>query len=67
MVVVRSLYGLRGIRERPRTQVPRRGVVVCSSPDPTDSDRTAFLDGFEQDLCPIVPERRGTQLAPTMI
>ena len=38
---------------------------MTSSPDPTD--RTAFLDGFEQDLCPVVQERRGTQLAPTMI
>ena len=58
-VVVRSLCGLRGVRvgEASNPGPKKRRRRVTSSPDPTDSDRTAFLDGFEQDLCPVVPER----------
>ena len=66
---VNAKYGLRGVRvgEASNPGPKKRRRRVTSSPDPTDSDRTAFLDGFEQDLCPVVQERRGTQLAPTMI
>ena len=35
------------------------GASVTSSPDPKDRD--AFLDGFEQDLCPVGSDGVGTQ------
>ena len=68
-VAVNAKYGLRGVRvgEASNPGPKKRRRRVTSSPDPTDSDRTAFLDGFEQDLCHVVQERRGTQLAPTVI
>ena len=50
----------------PGLRVEKRRRRVTSSPDPTDSDLCAFLDGFEQDLCPVVSDGVGTQVLPTM-
>ena len=68
-VEVRSRYGMRGVRvgEASNPGPKKRRRRVTSSPDPTDSDFFAFLDGFEQDLCPVVLDGDGTQLDHTVI
>ena len=48
----------------PKGKTRRRRVT--SSPDPTDSDLSAFLDGFEHDLCPVVSNGVRTQVFPTV-
>ena len=69
-VEVRYRYGLCGVRVAeylnpgPKGKMRRRRVT--SSPDPTDSDPSAFLDGFEQDLCPVVSNGVDTQVFPTV-
>ena len=50
----------------PGLRVGKRPRRVTSSPGPTDSDLSAFLDGFEQDLCPVVSDGVGTQVLPTV-
>ena len=51
----------------PGLRLEKRRRRMTSSPDPTDSDLSAFLDGFEQDLCPVVSDGVGTQVLPTVI
>ena len=51
----------------PGLRVEKRRRRVTSSPGPTESDFSAFLDGIEQDLCPVVSDGVGTQVLPTVI
>ena len=56
-----------GEASNPGPKGKKRRRRVTSSPDPTDSDLSAFLDGFEQDLCPVVSNGVGTQVFPTSV